>query len=258
MARSPNPADQPCVSHSLVQIRQSWQQRIMYPSQSIFSSIFSITLSNCAGSPVCSTWEETSSKVLSRSFSSLPQITVKTGEKHSTSEWNCFLISWNFSTFSAQGETCKLVWSNVQKRLAGTSDPGRSKLKTQHNWKQGDDTPEVALVAGFVTALRLTFFHAKLQDPKSYVPWIDCHHPLNFSLPIWISYCCRQDPRAGSLKKNKKRRRRFGVGLNEGGKETSLWKQTEIRPQNFFRARTCATLQPYEFGFVVPFCDARF
>jgi hypothetical protein len=33
-------------------------------------------------------------------ISSLPQITVKTGEKHSTSEWNCFLISWNFSTFS--------------------------------------------------------------------------------------------------------------------------------------------------------------
>ncbi len=177
MARSPNPADQPCVSHSLVQIRQSWQQRIMYPSQSIFSIIFSITLSNCAGSSVCSTWEETSSKVLSRSFSTLPQITVKTGEKHSTSEWNCFLISWNFSTFSAQGETCKLVWSNVHKRLAGTSDPGRSKLKTQHNWKQGDHTPEVALVAGVVTALRLTFFHAKLQDPKSYVPWIDCHHP---------------------------------------------------------------------------------
>jgi len=55
---------------------------------------------------------------------------------------------------------------------------------------------------------------------------------------MWISYCCRQDPRVGSLKKNKKRRRRFEVGLNEGGKETSLWKQTEIRPQNFFRART--------------------
>lgn len=75
---------------------------------------------------------------------------------------------------------------------------------------------------------------------------------------MWISYCCRQDPRVGSLKKNKKRRRRFGVGLNEGGKQTSLWKQTEIRPQNIFRARTCATSQPYEFGFVVPFCDARF
>jgi hypothetical protein len=54
------------------------------------------------------------------------------------------------------------------------ADPS-SKLNTIGN--KEIHTPEVALVAGVVTALRLTFFHAKLQDPKSYVPWIDCHHP---------------------------------------------------------------------------------
>lgn len=59
---------------------------------------------------------------------------------------------------------------------------------------------------------------------------------------MWISYCCRQDPRAGSLKKDKKRRRRFGVGLNEGGKETSLWSR-----QKFVRriSSVHAHAQPY-------------
>jgi hypothetical protein len=59
---------------------------------------------------------------------------------------------------------------------------------------------------------------------------------------MWISYCCRQGPRAGSLKKNKKRRRRFGVGLNEGVKETSLWSR-----QKFLRkiSPVHAHAQPY-------------